>query len=226
MSNETFNPGMPLSFTIPLDLKSIEVMFWMRQFTTDTLKTRYKINYPYSSLYIQRIVNYNERQSMDPAAAASLSFCITPHILDDVKAMFKEALSWFSDENLAILYGRNDDGMLMFNSEYQKLNAICINEYGKTKSALKIVPTVVEVGNNVMEPGVIFYINMVANGIILREYELKRLGNFILDFKFIPYTQFEMKCFNYCLSTGAILSREQVQQRLDSQRQYNTNFRF
>ena len=77
-----------------------------------------------------------------------------------------------------------------------------------------------------MVPGVIFYINMAANGIILQEYQLKRLGKFILDFNFIPYTQFAMQCFQHSLVTGSILSREQVQQRLDAQRQYNTNFRF
>ena len=226
MSNDNVNPGMPITFTIPLDLKNIEVMFWMRQFTTDTLKTRFKINYPYTALYIQRIVSYSDRQAMDPNTAASVSFCVTPDLLRDVKDFFQEALSWFTPENKAILYGKNDEGMLMFNSDYQKLSAICVNEYGRSKTALKIVPTVVEIGNNIYEPGVVFYINMQANGIIMREYELKRLANFILDFNFIPYTQFAMQCFQHSLATGTLLSREQVQRRLDSQRQYNTNFRY
>ena len=220
------DPGMPISFNIPLELPNIEVTFWMRQFTTDTLNTRYKINYPFSALYIQKIVKYSERQTLDPDAQAALSFCITQHILEDVKDMFREALSWFTEDNKKILYGRNDDGVLMFNSEYQKLNAICVNEYGKSKTALKIVQTVIEVGQNVMVPGVIFYINMSTNGIILQEYQLKRLCKFILDFNFIPYTQFAMQCFQHSLVTGSILTREQVQQRLDAQRQYNTNFKY
>ena len=226
MSSDTFNPGMPITITIPLELKNVEVIFWMRPFTTDTLKTRYKINHPYSSLYIQRVLPYNDRQNLDPASNASLSFCVSQFNLEDVKEMFREALSWFTSENMNILYGKNDEGLLMFNSEYQKLSAICVNEYGKAKTALKIVPTVVEVGNNIYEPGVIFYINMVANGIVMRVYELKRLANFIIDFNFIPYNQFALQCFQHCLTTGAILSREQVQKRLDSQRQYNTNFRY
>lgn len=220
------DPGMPISFNIPLDLPNIELTFWMRQFTTDTLNTRYKINYPFTALYIQKSVKYAERQALDPDTQASLTFCITQYILDDVKEMFREALSWFTDENKELLYGRNDEGVLMFNSEYQKLNAICVNEYGKAKTALKIVPTVIEVGNNVMVPGAIFYINMAANGIVLQEYQLKRLGRFILDFNFIPYTQFAMQCFQHSLATGTLLTREQVQQRLDAQRQYNTNFRY
>lgn len=226
MSNETFNPGMPISITIPLDLKNIEVTFWMRPFTTDTLKSRYRLNHPYSSLYIQKIVPYSDRQMLDPTDTAALSFCVSSHILEDVQSMFKEALSWFTPENISILYGKNDDGILMFNSEYQKLNAVCVNEYGKSKTALKIVPTVVEVGNNVYEPGVVFYINMLANGIVLRLYELKRLANFIINFNFVTYDQFALQCFQHCLLTGSILSREQVQRRLDSQRQYNTNFRY
>ena len=220
------DPGMPLSFTIPLEIPSIEVMFWMRQFTTDTLNTRYRINYPFTALYIQRVVQYKDRQMMDKNGQSMLSFCITQNILDEVKDMFKEVKSWFTEENKKILYGRNDEGILMFNSDYQKLNAICVNEFGKVKTALKVVPTVVEAGNQVMEPGVILYINLAENGILLREYQIKRLCQFILDFNFIPYTQFAMQCFQHSLITGSILSREQVQQRLDAQRQYNTNFRF
>lgn len=220
------DPGMPLSFSIPLDIPSIDVMFWMRQFTTDTLNTRYRINHPFTALYIQKVVQYRDRQAMDPNAQSMLSFCITQNILSDVKDMFREVRTWFTEENKKILYGKNDDGVLMFNSDYQKLNAICVNEYGKVKTALKVVPTVVEVGNQVMEPGVILYINMAENGVVMREYQIKRLCNFMLDFTFIAYTQFAMQCFQHSLVTGAILTREQVQQRLDAQRQYNTNLRF
>ena len=220
------DPGMPISFSIPLDIPNIDVMFWMRQFTTDTLNTRYRVNYPFTSLYIQKVVQYRDRQAMDQSAQSMLSFCITQNNLDDVKNMFNEVSTWFTEENKKILYGRNDDGILMFNSDYQKLNAICVNEFGKVKTALKVVPTVVEVGNQVMEPGVVFYINLAENGIVLREYQIKRLCNFIRDFNFISYIQFAMQCFQYTLVTGAVLTREQVQQRLDAQRQYNTNIRF
>lgn len=226
MANDAYNPGMPISFSIPLDIKAIDVMFWMRPFTVDTLNSRYRINYPYATLYIQKVVDYNARKAMDPAKAAALSFAVNQDMLESVKDMFREAMSWFSEENLSILYGKNDDGLLLFNSEYQKLNAIAVNEYGNTKTALKITPTVVEIGNGVTAPGVVFYINLMENAILLREYELRRLGEFILDFNFIPYTQFAMQCFQYSLSTGSLLSREQVQKRLDSQRQYNTNFRY
>ena len=226
MANDTFNPGMPITFSIPVDIKAIDVMFWMRPFTVDTLNSRYRINYPYATLYIQKNVDYRTRQVMDPAKAAALSFAINPDILENVKDMFREAMSWFSEENLSLLYGKNDDGLLLFNSEYQKLNAICVNEYGRTKTALKITPTVIEIGNGVTAPGVIFYINMMENGVPLRVHELKRLGNFILDFNFIPYTNFAMQCFQYSLATGSLLSREQVQKRLDAQRNYNTNFMY
>lgn len=219
-------PGMPITFTIPLELPNIELTFWMRQFTTDTMNTRYRINYPYASLYIQKVVPYADRQAMDPATQDALSFCINDNILVDVKEMFREVLTWFEEKNKEILYGRNDAGLLMFNTDYQKLCAIYVNEFSRVKTALKIVPTVVEVGNQVYEPGVVFYINLAENGIVLREYQIKRLCRFILDFNFIPYTQFAMNCFQHSIVTGSLLSREQVQQRLEMQRQYNTNFKY
>ena len=226
MSEELKPIGMPISFNIPLDIPNIDIIFWMRPFTTSTLLKRYKIDYPFSTLYIQKSISYNERKAMDPILASSLSFSITPNILNGVKEIFKEAKSWFTEENLSVLYGMNDEGILMFNSEYKKLNALYVNEYGSSKTALKIVPTVIEVGNNVMKPGVIFYINLTANGIALRDFEFIRLADFILDFNFITYNQFAMQCFDHCLLTGSILSREQIQERLNYQRQYNTNFRY
>ena len=216
---------MPLTFTIPLELPNIELIFWMRPFTVDTLKSKYRINYPYTALYLQKILSYNEFASKSPDDK-SHQFVITKENLEDVKDTFKEVSSWFTEENKQILYGRTDDGILMFNSDYQKLAALCVNEYSQVRSAIKIVPTVIEVGYRVYEPGVVLYISSDQNGFLLREYQIKRLCKFIIDFNFIPYSQFAMQCFQYCLTTGSILSREQVQQRLNAQKQYNTNFRF
>ncbi len=221
-----FNTGFPISFNIPLNISNLDILFWMRPFTTDTLNKRYRINYPYSILYLQKVIPYSERQSMDPGSANSLSFTITPNNLNDVKETFKEAKSWFNEENVKVLYGVSDSGALMFNSEYSKLNAIYVNEFGSSKSVIKIVPTVIEVGNEVMKPGAVLYINLLANAIVLRDYELIRLANFINEFNFITYNQFALQCFDHCLLTGNILSREQIEQRLNYQKQYNTNIKY
>ena len=218
--------GMPITIHIPLDLPELDVIFWLRQFTTDTLKTRYRVNYPFATLYLSKTVPYINRQAMDQSAKDSLSFPITENILEDVKEMFQEVLIWFTKENKELLYGTNDNGLLMFNSEYNKLNALYVNEYSSVKTAIKVVPTIVEIGNQVMEPGVVMYINREANGIIYREYQIKRLCRFILNFNFIPYTQFALNCFHHCEATGAILTREEIQKRLEYQKQYNTNFMY
>lgn len=217
---------LPLTINIPINVPKLEAIFWMRQFTIDTMMKRYQINYPSATLYLQKSTTYDERKNIDPNAAALLSFAITEYNIDEVKDIFSQALNWFTDENVKLLYGKNDDGVLMFNSEYSKLGALYVDEYSRVKTALKIVPTVVEVGIGVMVPGVVFYINQMDNGIIFKYSEFKRLANFILRFNFIPYIQFAMQCFQYSITTGSLLTREQVQQRYEAQKQYNTNFRY
>ena len=114
----------------------------------------------------------------------------------------------------------------MFNSDYNKLGALYVDEFSRVKTALKIVPTVVEVGIGVMVPGVVFYINQMDNGVILKYNEFKRFANFILRFNFIPYIQFAMQCFQHSIITGSLLTREQVQQRYEAQKKYNSNFNY
>ena len=220
------NIGMPITFSIPLEIPELDIIFWLRHFSTETLNTRYKLGYPYATLYLQKIVSYNDRAIMDADSKSALSFPITEYNIYDVKDMFTDILNWYSDDGKQLLYGRTDDGMLMFNSEYSKLNASFVNVYGKVKTVIKAVPTVVEIGNQVMEPGAVLYINRKANSIVLRENQIKKLCRFILDFNFIAYTNFALECFNHCMITGTLISREEVQRRLESQRQYNTNFRY
>lgn len=217
---------MPITFNIPLDIPNIELTFWLRQFTTDTMAKRYKINYPSATLYIQKSVSYLVRQEMDPHTVASLSFAISEYNIDGIKDMFSEVASWFTSENKDLLYGVNNGGIIMFNSDFERLNAMYVNEYNGVKTVLKVVPTVVEIGAQSMEPGVVFYINNKENVILLREYQIKRLCKFIERFNFMTYTQFAMQCFQYSLITGNLLSREEMQKRLDAQRKYNSNFNY
>ena len=217
---------LPLTLNIPLNVPKLDAMFWMRQFTTDTMMKRYQINYPSATLYLQKTTTYDERKNLDSSSLSMMSFAITEYNLDGVKDVFKEATSWFTDENINILYGKNDEGLLMFNSDYSKLGALYVDEFSRVKTALKIVPTVVEVGVGVMVPGVVLYINQLENGVILKYQEFKRLANFILRFNFIPYMQFAMECFHHSIITGSLLTREQVQQRYEAQKQYNSNFNF
>ena len=217
---------LPINIKIPLNLDSINVTFVMNHFTTDTHMKRYQINYPDAKLYIQKVTPYNDWQAMDKTTRLLTSFTVSEDNLEGVKEIFEEAMSWFNSKNIDVLYGKNDDGMLMFNSDYSSLGAVFVNEAYSIKTALKLVPTVIEVGMNVMEPGVVLYINQMENAIILKVKELKKLANFILNFNFIPYIQFAMQCFHHSMITGSILTVEQVQDKLRSQKQYDTNFKF
>ena len=223
MSMEYHN-GYPLTFSIPVDIRDLDLIFWMRPFTIDTLQTRYRMNYPYSALYLQKNIPYANRKAMDPAAVKALSFQITSHILPDVQNIFKMAEDWFTDESIKELYGVNDEGTLIFNMDYKDLSATCANEYGNARTAIQLVPAPIEIGQGVIEPGVILYINKKENAIILRKYQLLRLANFFKHFSFIAYTQFAMSCFQYCLTTNSILTYEQVRRRMEQQPQFNSNF--
>lgn len=216
--------GYPLSFNIPVDIRDLDLIFWMRPFTVDTLQTRYRMNHPHTVLYMQKSIPYSNRKAMNPADIKSLAFQITPNNLYNVQDVFSMAEDWFSEASVKELYGVNDEGTLIFNMDYKDLSATCADEYGSARTAIQMVPAPVEIGQGVLEPGVILYINRKENAIVLRKYQLLRLANFFKHFSFIAYTQFAMACFQYCLTTNSILTYDQVRKRMEYQNQYNSNF--
>ena len=218
--------NLPITFNIPINISGIDVIFWMRQFTIDTMMKNYKMNYPNPILYLQKQTTYHQRQSMDPDSAKALSFAISNYNLYEVQEIFREASNWFTPENIEILYGSTDSGVLVFNNDYSKLNVLYTNDFGNIKTAIKIVPTTVEVAQGVYKPGVVFYINKQENGIIIKGTEFLRLCNFIEKFNFETYVQFTLSCFNHCAATNSIISQEEVQKRLNAMRTYNTNFNY
>ena len=215
----------PLTFTIPTDSKDLEFVYWMRPFTVDTLATRYRLNTPYSCLYMQKVISYQDRQNSDPSARKSLSFQITRKNLGDIQDAFAKVSDWFSEEGIKELYGVNDQGGLMFNMEYRDLKITIADEFAGTREALQIVPAPVEIGKGVLEPGVILFINRQENAIVLRKYQIVRLIRFIRDFSFVAYDQFAMTCFQYSLSLGNVLSQEEVNRIANNQKGANSNFK-
>ena len=223
MNNPYAANSCPLVMTLPIDLKSIELVLWIRPFSTDTMKTNYRISYPSASLYLQRKVDPFARKVMSQDQRAALSFQITQFNLAEVQERFETALNWFTPENLDQLYGTSDDGIMMFNSDYASLNTTFVDSYMNTQSAIKIVPTVVEVGQGVMEPGVIFYVNRTENAETLRLYEFKRLANAVIKFNFEVYMNFAFQCFRHCRETGQVVSYEEVMNRMRNARRYDSN---
>ena len=216
--------NFPLTIPISFGIKEIDALYWMRSFTVDTLMKRYRLNKPYSVLYLQKTVAYRDMQAMDPSSKKALSFAVNEYNLDDVKDFFGEIYTWFLPDNVSQLYGENDDGLLVFNMDFKDLCAKVVDEYGMIKTALKCVPTTVEYAHEKYERGVVFFINRHANGVVLRQRQIVRMCKFFEKFDFMAWDQYAMGCFAYAAQLGRILSYEELKQQMDANRQYNSNF--
>ena len=214
-----------LSLNILTDIKDLEMIYWVRSFTVEVLKTRFRLNPPGSSLYLQKVIPYQNRKAMDPDLARLLSFTVTPTNIEDVKDMFDRLDSWFTDESIKELYGVNDEGNLMFNMEYRDLKAMCVDDSGAVKTALKVVPAPVAIGQDKLEPGAILFINRQDNSIVLRKHQARRLARFMLDFSFLAYDQYVMTCFQYALANHNILTSQDVNRIANEQSSFNSNFK-
>lgn len=215
----------PLTFTISTDVRELEFIFWMRPFSAEVQKTRFQLNRPFVSLYMQKVVPYTIRKDMPTDAVNSLAFQITEANLFDVQEMFDKVDTWFTEESIKELYGTNDSGMLMFNMEYKDLKATCVDETSSIKKALQVVPAPVEIGKDMMEPGVVIFINRQENAIVLRMNQYKRLSKFIHNFNFLAYMQYAMTCFQYALSNGNVIEKNELRQITTDQILTNSNFK-
>ena len=217
--------SFPIYLNIPVGLIGMDVVFYMRPNTVNTMRSYLQVGYPLCALYLQKKLTSTERMNMTKETRVVMSFSVTSGNLYNIKDKMRIVQSWFSEENKKILYGTNDSGMLMFNSEYKDLNVLCVSEFGNTRTAIKIVPAVIEVGNGVLQPGVIFYINKQDNGILMRESEILRFCDFILGFEFVTYANFVMSCVDYADKCGQLISYEEMLRRMQMNRSYDTNIR-
>lgn len=218
---------LPLTLPIPVGVPGIEFMLWIRQFEVETLAKRYKVGYPHATLYMQKVVDYNTRKSMNQASQRALSFAITQDNLESLQCFFYNALQWFGDKSIREkLYVVNDEGTTVFNSEYSSIHEIVKSEFANSVMVLKAVPTVVEVGKNVNIPGLVLYINLKEHHILLDEIQFSKLCSFIVNFNFISYSIFAFECFKFSALTNSVLSQEEVEKRLNSRRRYDSNFRY
>jgi hypothetical protein len=218
-NNKTF------TLNIPIGIQNLQVNFWMPSMSIDTLPKNYTMTLPRPHLYLTLKRDYYVLQAMSDADKKSLTFGMSDYNIKDIQEIFRNALEWFTPENKNKLYEKTEDGMLVFNGEYNGLNALYIDKYASVETGLKIAPSVLEIGQGVYAMGVVIYINRKDNYIMLREYEFIRLARFIIEFNFIGYMQFAMQCHQYCLQTGTILSEEEVRRRWEIQRQFNSNIK-
>ena len=215
----------PLTMEIPTNIRDLQLLYFMRPFTTDVMNTRLRINPPFSALYIQKNVPYQTKKLMHPEDARMLGFQMTQANMSGVKYVFSCVESWLKPEIEKELYGTNDEGKLMFNMDYRSLKATYAEQGGALKHALQAVPSLIDVGMDKSAPGVILFINKSDNYITLNKSQAARLVEFFKDFSFVAYDQYLMTCYNYCMTTGNVITREQADAIAKQQMQMNSNFR-
>src|SRR5699024_8471247 len=111
--------SFPIYLNIPVGLIGMDVVFYMRPNTVNTMRSYLQVGYPLCALYLQKKLTSTERMNMTKETRAVMSFSVTSGNLYNIKDKMRIVQSWFSEENKKILYGTNDSGMLMFNSEYK-----------------------------------------------------------------------------------------------------------
>lgn len=217
--------SQPIYMTIPITINSLEFTLYIKPGIVNTMKSYYQVGFPLSVLYIQKKIPQYQKTQITKEMRNTLSFPITLSNIYDAKMKFKAVLSWYTDENKKLLYGVNNTGQVMFNSEYASLNALFVTEFGSIRTAMKIIPSVIEVAANIYEPGAILYINKQENSIRLREKEIIRLASFIINFDHTIYTNFAMSCMDFAHKTGNLFSYEEVQRRMEINKMYDNNLR-
>ena len=216
----------PLTHIIDLGIKDLQLVYYMRPFQVERQEKRIQILNPRGALYLQYNPDEPTKKLIGYEKLKEASFQITQTNIYEIKRVFSDALSWFEPENLENLFGMNDEGELIFNSEFNNLNSSYVEEYGSIRRAIQIMPVPLSSGYNKSEPGVILYITRKEFNIRMNEIKLRVLAGFLKDFSFIAYNQFLMGCYLYSLATGNVITEEQMQRRAMEEQIRNSNFKY
>lgn len=121
------------------------------------------------------------------------------------------ALDWFKTiEDLFVV----KDGTLYFNTDYNNLKSVYAPKYYENpQQGMKIVPTTIEVGNGVMNEGVILYINRLENHILLLKDELQELYDLLVDFDFAAETLVTYQALEMAIRTNSTVSYEKWKEK-------------
>lgn len=104
----------------------------------------------------------------------SYSIWITMNNYLEIRKVFAKAYSWFCDPNMKDLFMRvsEDDNSIIFNSKYAGLEST----FKSQTQVLKIVPASIY-DNSISQEGVIMYVNLNENSVLLTISELKLLAS-------------------------------------------------
>lgn len=215
-----------LSHDINLGIKDLKLTYWLRPFQVEELDKRYNVLNPRAALYIQYDPDEPTKKLIGFDNLREASFQVTENNIYEVKRVFSDALSWFEPENIEKLYGRNNEGELIFNSEFKNLNSSYVEEYGSVRKAIQIMPVPITTGYDSYEPGVILYLVRKEFNIRMNGKKLSLLANFVKDFNFVSYNQFMMGCLLYSITTGNFISNTEMKRRAQQEQMRNPNFRY
>ena len=215
----------PLSLSIPTDIKNLELTFWMRHYTVETLAKRYRINPPNPQLFLNKFAPYREAEAMGPTFKEALSFAVNANNLEFIKDIFRKLRSWFDEASIKELYGVDDNGMLAFNMDYKDLKLTYAEDTQVGRKALQFVPAPIAVSQTKVEPGAVMYINRKENAITMTKSQVIRLCGFFENFNFTSYVQYVIALFSYAMYTGNLLSQKDIQEMSRNQRRIDSGFR-
>lgn len=195
-----YNGEIPTTVNIPLGLKNIDVVFYIKPYSVTESKS-ITLTTPMAYLYL-RLKTSSQAEAYELGGYKSISYPITELNLRYVKNLFMEGLSWFSKELRDEIWTYNGADMI-FNEEYKNLSAVHIDEFNSIKTGLKLTPGIEENADGKYDRVVILAINTNGNRAILKEYEFERLSNFILEFDFVKYNMYIMDLVNYSYFSGS-----------------------
>ena len=118
----------------------------------------------------------------DKVSYTDNSYKMTPKNQHKLIRFFNTIIDWFYDEKLKDLFLINENEELVFNSDYNHINAVLTKNKFET-GVLKAMPSVIMIENERYE-GIYLYINKLDNIIMLTRDELEAIAQMIKNFNF------------------------------------------
>ena len=123
------------------------------------------------------------------------AYKITPKNLYQVIKFFNTTVVWLFGDKYKDLFLYNEEGRLIFNSDYSKLHeTMPISDY--SQQYMQAIPSVVEIGNQLYE-GINLFVNKTNYCIPLTYEEVALLFNILKDFRFTQEVSMLLAAYRY-----------------------------
>jgi len=134
--------------------------------------------------------NYSSEYDYGKAA-----YKISPKNLYQVIKFFNTTITWLFGDKYTDLFLYNDEGRLIFNSDYKTLH-VTMPTSDYTQQYMQAIPAVVEIGNKIYE-GINLFINKTNYCIPLTYEEVSMVFNILKDFRFSEEVSMILTAYQY-----------------------------